>query len=318
MLSQWHTQQSVFVAFFLVSFPVVVSATKMFDLKSWWSQRSQGSSYCEQDGWEIIWSDEFNGAELDTAFWTKEIRPPGNSRTRLATGTLENVYLEDGALVLKSNGTWNQTSNQWEGLTSGAVDSKGKVSFQGPTRVCVSAKLPGRGKTESGCEQQGQGIWPAHWLMPDDASCWPCHGEIDIMEMINADGNVYGYYHWCNGGVCGDDQSLGGQVPDSCCPNPELLFTEYHEYAVQYGYPNQGPIFSFEGTPWSQVDGSQANTFSEVPYYMILNTAVGGNWPGPPNQDTIFPTYHYIDWIRWPSPNKVESFKNLSTKRRIF
>jgi len=57
-------------------------------------------------------------------------------------------------------------------------------------RICVYAKLPG------GSAATGQGIWPAHWLMPNDNSCWPDHGEVDIMEMINGDGQIHGTFHW--------------------------------------------------------------------------------------------------------------------------
>ena len=96
--------------------------------------------------------------------------PAGNSRTATALArATDHWYVEDGHLVLRSNATWE---NGGQNLTSGAIECVAKVSF-GIHRVCVSAKLPGGAGG-------GDGIWPAHWLMPDDKSCWPCHGEIDI------------------------------------------------------------------------------------------------------------------------------------------
>ena len=103
-----------------------------------------------------------------------------NAYRKTGTAQADSVWVEDGALVIQSNATWNGTA--WNNLTSGAVFSQHKQAWKGPTRVCVRAKLPGAP------QGKGAGIWPAHWLMPNDKSCWPCHGEIDIMEMINGDG----------------------------------------------------------------------------------------------------------------------------------
>ena len=133
------------------------------------------ASFCDGAGWDRVWSDEFDGTTLDETVWTKDVRGPGDSKTRAANATADSVWVEDGALVIRSNGVFDAARGSWTNLTSGAVDTKGKQSWAGRTRVCVRAKLPG----SSG---HGNGIWPAHWLMPDDTSCWPCHGEVDIME----------------------------------------------------------------------------------------------------------------------------------------
>ena len=78
--------------------------------------------------------------------------------------------------------------------TTGAVNTWGKASWraeQGTFRVCISARLPGVGSDGS-----SQGLWPAHWLMPHDDTCDPDEGEMDIMEMVNGNGDYEATYHW--------------------------------------------------------------------------------------------------------------------------
>ena len=112
--------------------------------------------------------------------------------TRSAAGSADDVWLADGALVLR-------TRRHASGYTTGAVSTLGKKSF-GPGRVCVSARLPGN---RSAGLDANQGLWPAHWLMPTaacdsnhSAGCWPDRGEYDIMEMINNDGVWHGTCIW--------------------------------------------------------------------------------------------------------------------------
>ena len=93
------------------------------------------------------------------------------------------MYLEDGDLVLRSQ---EQSAGKWN-YTSGAVQTMGKQSWKGLTRACVRARLPG-GEGGEGPRKDSAGIWPAHWMMPDNKACWPSNGEIDIMEMVNGDG----------------------------------------------------------------------------------------------------------------------------------
>ena len=163
------------------------------------------------------------------------------------------MYLESGHLVLRSQ---RQKSGGWN-YTSGAVETQGKVSWWGPTRACVSAKLPGGegpqphgpdwcqttplGDCRTGCPYQpydkgvcgpdkqppppgkscnrcrcnaqntscgtdpgradSQGVWPAHWMMPDTTACWPSAGEIDIMEMVNGDGQTQVMLGLCGIGI---------------------------------------------------------------------------------------------------------------------
>ena len=114
------------------------------------------ASFCSDPEWNQVYADEFNGETLDDKSWTIDLEG-GDSRVRESQGTADNVYLENGNLVLRSQkqqlGAYN--------YTSGSIQSQGLKSFKGKTRVCVMAKLPGA--------NGGNGIWPAHWLMVSES-----------------------------------------------------------------------------------------------------------------------------------------------------
>ena len=192
------------------------------------------ASFCDPvpEEWDQIWAEEFDSSStLNESRWTvtvgkKEVTFPTtnavdnkqhplktNARMaprgagfgadcegddcvllgscRSATCTADNVYIENGTLVLRSL-RLNASATDPGNYTTGAVTTRHKSTWSAKDsafRMCVSAKLPGSGAS-------GQGIWPAHWLMPDDNSCDPDEGEIDIMEMIDGEGISYGTYHW--------------------------------------------------------------------------------------------------------------------------
>ena len=329
------------------------------------------SSFCTGEGWAQVWADEFSGSVLNESAWSIDVGA-GDSQVRQSQGTRDNVYLEDGHLVLRSQ---RETSGKWN-YTSGAVETQHKVSWKGLTRACVSAKLPGGegplpkpsdrdwcattplGSCRTGCpahswsnkgtcgpekktppagkscnecacntmntscggdtkRPDSQGVWPAHWMMPDanstggPAACWPSNGEIDIMEMVNGDGTTHATYHWRERevGGCGDTCPNGTH-----CPHPshgaghpdKTDTTVFHEYAVEYGpdhihYAFDGSVFETITKDTTSGSGQHAEFF-DVPYYMILNTAVGGPWPGEPTAQTKFPLHHTIDYVRISQP----------------
>eukprot|EP00041_Stephanoeca_diplocostata_P022076 m.523222 g.523222 ORF g.523222 m.523222 type:complete len:312 (-) comp21976_c0_seq3:396-1331(-) len=255
----------------------------------------QETSYCGERGWDQVWADEFDGSTLDEKKWQITLGVNGG-QLRDAYGTADNVYIEKGNLVLRSKAEKMNGMN-W---TSGAVTSKGK-GFWSHGRLCVSAILPGNGPNAS------KGIWPAHWMMPNDTSCWPDHGEIDIMEMINGDGYSHGTYHWSKdypAKKCmsdGGNTAIGGQV--------EMASTwdsAFNEYAVEYDLRGEGYV-AFVVNSKVLINITKSSTpkksnlhpeFIDTTFYAILNTAVGGPWPGQPNAQTQFPTYHRIDYVR--------------------
>jgi hypothetical protein len=153
--------------------------------------------------------------------------------------------------------------------TSGRIETGGKFS-QAFGRFEVRAKLP---KT--------QGLWPAHWLLPS-SNAWP--PEIDIMEYLGHDVNtVYFTNHW--------GTSASPQHQTSFFDGTDFS-AGFHDYAVDW-FPDRMDFF---------VDGVKRATHTsnvpQTPFFFILNTAVGGLWPGYPDATTVFPQLHEVEWVR--------------------
>lgn len=281
-------------------------------------------SFCAGEGWAQVWADEFSGAALNESVWNINVNA-GDSQVRDSQGTRDNVYLEGGHLVLRSQ---RQKSGKWN-YTSGAVHTQHKASWQGLTRACVSAKLPGGegpapkhpadwcattplGDCRTGCpannftnkgtcgpdktvpthgscnecdcnrqntscggdnkRPDSQGVWPAHWMMPDNTACWPSNGEIDIMEMVNGDGITHATYHWREReiGGCGDKCANGTSCPHPSygLSHPDMTDTTvFHEYAVEYG---PGHIrFAFDGQVFETITTNTTASQAQMSHHNI-------------------------------------------------
>ena len=255
-------------------------------------------SLCDDDGdWKTVWQDEFDSrAGLNRTVWTVPVGV-GSSFGRDANVTEEDTYLENGMLVLRSRELAGSGGRNW---TTGAAITHARGAhvpgFTGLSwqygRFCVRAKLPGAGPGKS------QGLWPAHWMMPADYSRHCGYNEIDIMEMVNGGGTAYGtYWYWGAGG--------GGPAGSNCSGPPVRagpsgarkvldFWTEFHEYAMEW--TPRGLTFFVDMQPFRTF--TDPATMPVNAHYMMLNSAVGGAWPGSPNASTVFPAYHYIDFVR--------------------
>jgi len=196
---------------------------------------------------------------------------------------------------------------------SGAVISGGQTGSKVPQgnadrawkrgRFCVSAKLPGfsAGPLSPNADDRSKGIWPAHWLMPNVQDCWPTRGEIDVTEMVNGDGQYHGTYHWSGDGKCNSDAAKGGGTSA-----PADFATAFHEYALEWDQDRMDFVvdgavqFTVRSGDQADYGGPRGAEFFDVPYYWLLNTAVGsqGSWAGLPGNQTVFPQYHYIDYVQ--------------------
>ena len=128
------------------------------------------------------------------------------------------------------------------------------------------------------------------------------------MEMIDGSPTTYATYHWNTEGNCGDEPvphpSIGSNTKDGDFANG------YHEYAVEYSMEGiqwalDGEVFQTIKAGESKSDSGMVAEMFDVPYYIILNTAVGGPWPQPVDESTVFPQYHFIDYVRVSQPTKV-------------
>jgi hypothetical protein len=179
--------------------------------------------------------------------------------------TPEDVYVHDGVLTLRSQ----KRDMGGRHYTSGLVETKGKFE-QKYGRFEIRAKLPAT-----------RGMWPAHWLMPTDGS-WP--PEIDIMEMVGHKPRaVFGTIHW--------GKWPANRYYSQCYKGPDFT-KDFHVFAIEWE-PNCIKWF-VDDKKYSEVKLHVPNQ----PFYIILNTAVGGMMPGNPDETTVFPQYHDIDYVR--------------------
>jgi len=251
-------------------------------------------SFCRDTSggrWVPTWGDEFDGDALDTSVWSNKA-----NGCRLATCDLRNAHVRDGKLVLVSR---RHGPNNY---TSAAIETRGvrQWSHWPGFRVCVRARLPGN----ASAPHTNAGVWPAHWMLPDHEDCDPDYGEIDILEMVSGKGTAWSTYHWQN------------SMPEHPCRYPQnhsevavgTVLTAWSERYVEYAVEHTGDYIAYviNGIVVLNVtsgdDRDKEPMFWPRPFYLILNTAVGGGWPGPPNDNTTFPLYHYIDYVRSMRP----------------
>ena len=251
-------------------------------------------SFCDpDDAWTAEWADEFEGGALDESKWSV-ITGANLGACRSAVCDAEDVYLEDGALVLRSRRSDGGGAN----FTTGAVWTLGKAAWShAPAfRLCVAAALPG-----GGGGGRGQGVWPAHWLMPEDASCDPDEGEPDVLEMVSGDGLAVTTYHWQTTYPAANCSYPDGHLEvTASTPMPDDWGSAYHEYAVERARDRVAYVIDGVTVLNASADAADPNAplFWPTPFHLILNTAIGGAWPGEPDAGTVFPTYHPIDYVR--------------------
>ncbi|RCU50914.1 hypothetical protein DU002_06200 [Corallincola holothuriorum] len=244
----------------------------------------------EPKGWNLVWSDEFNGTAIDAQRWNHSDNGwgGGNNELQYYTPRQENAYVDNGSLKITARREYYEGSDGGRDFTSARLDTKGKMDFL-YGRVDVRAKLP-----------SGQGLWPAIWMLPTDDAYggWASSGEIDIMEAVNlqVDGNnsIHGTLHY--GGKWPDNTHSGDKVTPAT-----NVATQFHTYSVEWEpeairWYIDGKLYQTQTQWWSE-GGSYPAPFDQR-FHLILNVAVGGNWPGSPNQNTVFPQIMEVDYVR--------------------
>lgn len=259
-------------------------------------------SFCDQQGWRRDWSDEFDGEALDASAW-EVVGSDGRDQLDLLAGPLsvtacrtaecrkENVNVKGGKLELLSE-RQEDASGGAPKYFSGAISTRGRKTWDDstPYRVCVAAKLPGAGSN--------QGIWPAHWMLPDNGFSDKCMdgGEMDIMEMVNGDGGAFGTYHWMDTKEHCPNFDAHHKSKFARTAMPADWNTKFHEYAVERGPGHVA--FVVDGKVMTNFTAEDGVELVHTPFYLILNTAVGGPWPGEADSQTNFPVEHVVDYVR--------------------
>lgn len=233
-------------------------------------------------GYDLVWQDEFDGTELNLNDWTHEQGAGGwgNNELQHYTNRTDNSRVQSGNLIIEAK----QESFNGSNYTSARIITRGKQSFTWG-RVDIRAILP-----------EGQGIWPALWMLGESFSTvgWPACGEIDIMELVgHQPSTVHGTAHW---GPQGQSFSINdGEHIDL---NGEKFSDKYHVFSIIWEpgkitwYMDDQQFFQIENS-----DIDETYRFDDE-FFFIFNIAVGGNWPGNPNASTQFPQQMIVDYIR--------------------
>jgi beta-glucanase (GH16 family) len=235
-------------------------------------------------GWSLAWADEFDGTEINTEWWTHEIGNGdngwGNNELEYYTDATENSRIEDGKLVIEAR------DDSWNGqkYTSARMITRDKKSFAS-SRTDIRARLP-----------FGQGIWPTLWMLGNNLGDkgWPACGEIDIMELVgHQPATSHATVHWGssfdNHKYTGKGYNLSGEIFN----DRFHVFTVVREFNRMWFYIDDVLFYEFSS---KDLQG-QPNPFNES-FFFIFNVAIGGNWPGSPDETTVFPQFMKVDYIR--------------------
>jgi beta-glucanase (GH16 family) len=241
--------------------------------------------------WKLVWQDEFNapnGTPVDQTKWTHEVGGSGwgNHELQFYTDGTANSFHSDGSLVIEvAKEHFSEPGKIAREFTSARVTTKQTFTTT-YGRVEARIKIP-----------RGQGIWPAFWMLGADIdkSHWPGCGEIDIMENIGREPSII------HGTLHGPRYS-GKKGPTSSytLPDKKVFADAFHVFAVEWEpevirfycddvlYATRTPADLPAGTKWVY----------DHPFFIILNVAVGGDWPGSPDATTTFPQRMLVDYVR--------------------
>ena len=251
----------------------------------------------KREKWKLVWKEEFNYSGLPNAKkWSYEVGHIRNNEKQYFTNARkENAWVSNGVLAItgkkesfpneffkKGSGDW-KTQDSTAQYTSASINTLGKVGWK-YGRIEIKAKLP-----------HGRGIWPAIWMMGTNRLevGWPKCGEIDIMEFVgNQPKDIYGTMHFPDPNAEGN-KSNGNKITS------ENLKNDFHLYAIEWNEKtidvyfdnNKYHIFSIDSA------GVGEDIPFRKPFYLLLNLAMGANWPGPID-DSILPQQFLVDYVR--------------------
>ncbi|MBQ8056589.1 MAG: glycoside hydrolase family 16 protein, partial [Paludibacteraceae bacterium] len=257
--------------------------------------------------YQLVWEESFDCESLNTTLWNYETGVgancdgSGNWERQEYTNSTDNIYMENGNLVLKAiyNDHVSQPCNYRTYWTSGRINTKDRFSVK-YGKIEARIKLP----------RNGLGVFPAFWMLGAnyDAVGWPSCGEIDIMEQMGVNYSQGGKItpttlHWNAGGHADYGGSLN--IYDRFGTMPA---DDYFIYGVEWTPDNiRGYVCRGDGSDWTEVMNRDGGSGYGCPdamkqeFYIILNLAMGGTPVGefPDNAgDVPFNPTMYIDWIR--------------------
>lgn len=241
----------------------------------------------EEEGWELVWSDEFEGDVIDPNNWTYDIGGWGwgNGEAQYYTDRPENARVVDGMLIIEAR----QERFEESYYTSARLLTRGLQAFQ-YGRIEARIRVP-----------SGVGTWPAFWMLGDKfgratedpaESEWPNVGEIDIMEYVGRDpdkvvGTIHGPGYAGAGGL-----TRWNRVDHN-------VYEEFHTFSIEWDY--DGIRWFYDGEMYYDLSrdavGNREWVFDQ-PFFIIVNLALGGTLGGTIALDTEFPQVMYVDYVR--------------------
>jgi beta-glucanase (GH16 family) len=253
-------------------------------------------------GWVLTWSDEFNGPDgsaVDPTKWVHDVGGTGwgNQELEYYTDGTQNAIVTGGNLVITAT-------------TAGASGYSCSYPSSGPCKY-TSARLLTQGKFSQQYGRfeariqipEGQGLWPAFWMLGANIGTvnWPSCGETDIMENIGSQPSVnHGSLHMPAAGTTNDSQLTGMYT----LANNVKLGDGFHTYAVEWSAAAI-KFFVDDVLYETQTPAGATNRTWEFdhPFFILLNVAVGGQFPGAPDSTTSFPQTMKVDWVRVYQPS---------------
>ncbi len=234
-------------------------------------------------GMKMMWNDEFSGTTINEDNWSYDIGTGcpnlcGWGNNELEYYRSENCWVQGGVLTLEARKETFQTSE----YTSGKIVTRNKQAFK-YGRIDIRATMP-----------KGQGIWPALWLLGTNQESvgWPKCGEIDIMEMVGGSGrenSVSANAFWDNNGT--------NDFPKLYTLSSGTFADEYHVFSLIWDEQKLTYLVDDNEYHSINITPTVMSAFHKS-FYLLFNVAVGGNWPGSPDNTTIFPTRMRIDYVR--------------------
>lgn len=237
-------------------------------------------------GYTLLWSDEFDQAQLNPAVWSFETGDGcpalcgwGNNELQYYSSSADNLFFQDGKMIIEAR------AEKFGGkdYTSSRIKTQGKQAFKFG-RIDIRALLP-----------VGKGVWPAFWMLPEDNAFggWPRSGEIDMMEYLGSEpSKVLGTLHY-GPGPGSIYMTKTTTLPSGTFNDKFHVFSlEWEEDEIRW-YIDQNLYATI-----NKADiGANNYPFNER-FFFIINMAVGGNLPGSPDASTVFPQHLIVDYIR--------------------
>ena len=229
--------------------------------------------------WQLVWSDEFNGTNIDRSIWSFD-KGPVNDTLQYFTDRPENALVVDGILEIIAR---NESFSGYK-YTAALLNTKQSMGWR-YGRIEARIRLP-----------KSNGLVPAFWMMPTNSQYgwWPYSGEIDIMEHpTNQANTIYGTVH------TGAYSTFTGSAPRSSTIQISNAAAEFHIYSIEWTKDRLD--YYVDGLNYFSVKNDHSGYGAwpfDQPFYVILSMGVGGGWVGNPDPTSVFPAMMEVDYVR--------------------